>query len=129
MEGFSFAERITLMPHSNDAHDPALSALLRRADPAGSLAPRDAAEFAAAVHRRIRTPEAKDSLRPVSARGTFGPEWLPFAAVLALMGAFATGGILAYAGQRDSRSAYQAAAYARSVDPWLMHGPAADGAR
>jgi hypothetical protein len=36
---------------------------------------------------------------------------------------------VAYAGQRANATAVNAAAYARSIDPWLMHGPAPDVAR
>jgi type 1 glutamine amidotransferase len=36
---------------------------------------------------------------------------------------------IAWAGQRANATAVNAAAYARSIDPWLMHGPAPDVAR
>lgn len=99
--------------------DPALSALLRRADPAGSIEPLPPEDFAAAVHRRLRA-RASVSWR---ARLGLAREILPFAAALTLVGALAGSG-LAYAAQRSHTTTVHAAAYARSIDPWLMHGPA-----
>lgn len=104
--------------------DPALSALLRRADPAVSLSPLPPADFAAAVRRRIRAAPPPAASLSLFVRLGLARELLPFAAVLALVGALAGGG-LAYAGRRADASALHAAAYARSIDPWLMHGPAA----
>jgi len=108
--------------------DPALSALLRRADLAVSLSPLPPADFASAVHRRLRAAPPPAASRSLLVRLGLARELLPFAAVLALVGALAGGG-LAYAGQRANATAVNAAAYARSIDPWLMHGPAPDVAR
>jgi hypothetical protein len=98
--------------------DPALSALLRRADPIGPLKPLAPENFAAAVHRRLRS----ESSTSWWTRLGLARELLPFAAALTLVSALAGGG-LAYADQRAHTTTVHAAAYAQSIDPWLMHGP------
>lgn len=94
--------------------DPALRALLGRADPAGAAdpGPSDAA-FADAVRRRIRIAE---SASPRQRNQLF-----PLAAAFAVLASLVAGGSLAYAGVQRERTATHADAYARSIDPWLMH--------
>ncbi|MCU0793890.1 MAG: hypothetical protein MUE42_13790 [Opitutaceae bacterium] len=101
------------------AHDP-LSALLHRADPAATAAAGDEAAFIAGVHARLRSSPAGSS--PV----LLFPSWLarralPLAAALAVLASLATGGGLAYAREQRIRTEAYASAYARSIDPWLMH--------
>jgi hypothetical protein len=99
--------------------DPALRALLRRADPAGPLPDADAT-FLAAVHARLRAaPGPPPTLRTWAA--ALARELNPLAAALALLAALGLGGSLAYAEHQRDRTARYADAYARSVDPWLMH--------
>lgn len=97
------------------AADP-LSDLLRRADPAapGISAP---AAFAAAVHARIQSADTEASLRP---RG-LARHLLPLAAALAMLASVLAGGSAALAAHRRENTEHFAAAYARSVDPVLMH--------
>lgn len=105
------------------APDP-LSAMLHRADPAGSAraaSEADHAAFAAGVHARLA---ANHAATPAAV--LVFPTWLtrhamPLAAALALLAALAAGGGLAYAREQKIRSEAFAAAYARSIDPWLMH--------
>jgi hypothetical protein len=123
--GFRFAARNTDMSSDPDL---ALSGLLRRADPVGRIVPLPAGEFAGAVHRRIRSASPSAASGGLLRRLGLSSELLPFAAGLALVGALAGGG-LAYAGQRAAAASLHASAYARSIDPWLMHEPAPAGAR
>ena len=99
-----------------------LSALLRRADPAAGMAPPDPAAFAAAVHARI----GASDLAPLSAPRAFGRQLLPLAAALAFLASVGAGSALAYAREHDTRTKVFATAYARSIDPWQMHGPASE---
>lgn len=99
------------------APDP-LSALLRRADPASDLPAADPATFAASVHRRIR---AADTAAASAFPSAFARQLYPLAAALALLASLAAGGSLAYAAHRNESRAFFADAYARSIDPVLMH--------
>jgi hypothetical protein len=100
----------------NAAPDP-LSALLRRADPAAGTAQTEPAAFAAAVHRRIRSADPT----PVAFPSAFARQLYPLAAALAVLASVAAGGSLAYAAHQRERSDFFADAYARSIDPVLMH--------
>lgn len=102
------------------APDP-LSALLRRADPASTLPAADHADFAAAVHRRIRTADTASAPDPTAFPSAFARQLFPLAAALALLASLAAGGSLAYAAHQRDRVAFFADAYARSIDPVLMH--------
>ena len=99
------------------APDALLSALLRRADPAAAAPPPDSAFFAAAVHARIQSADTAASPR----RPGLASQLFPLAAALAIVASLATGGSLAYAGAQRARTETHAAAYARTIDPWLMH--------
>jgi hypothetical protein len=97
-----------------------LSALLRRADPAaGAPSPALSADaFAAAVHARIQSADtASARLR----RSGFASQLFPLAAALAIIASLAAGGSLAYAGAQRAQTEIHASAYARTIDPWLMH--------
>ena len=100
----------------------ALSALLRRADPAAGAARADPPAFAAAVHARIRAAD----LAPLSATRSFGRRLLPLAAALAFLASVGGGSALAFARGRGARAEIFATAYVRSIDPWQMHGPGSD---
>lgn len=110
------------------APDP-LSALLRRADPASDLPAANPASFAAAVHRRIRTVDTASA--PAAAfPSALARQFYPLAAALALLASLAAGGSLAYAAHQRDRVTFFADAYARGIDPVLMHAslPASDHA-
>ncbi len=109
-------------------HDSKLSALLGRSDPAGLIEPLPPADFSAAVHRRLDTVSRSVVSVGVLHRLGFAREVLPFAAAIALVGGLVGGG-LAYADKRAHTTALHVAAYARSIDPWLMHAPATTGDR
>lgn len=101
-----------------------LSALLRRADPAAGASPPDPAVFAASVHARIQSADTASAWHGRPARGSasrFASQLFPLAAALAIVASLATGGSLAYAGAQRARTETHAAAYARTIDPWLMH--------
>lgn len=100
-------------------HDPALRALLRRADPADGLASPPPAAFAAAVHARIASADTA-AVRAVRARA-FPRQLLPLAAALALLASLGAGSAAAYAAHQRERTDRYASALARSIDPWLMH--------
>jgi hypothetical protein len=119
--------------------DPALRALLRRADPASDPAASDvsAAAFAADVHARLRTLDCGTLVPPLTARPgaprlrflaparlparALARQLLPLAAALAVLASLGTGSAVAYARERDARTDTFATAYARSIDPWQMH--------
>lgn len=94
-----------------------LSSLLRRADPAAGASATDPAAFAAAVHTRIHAADTG----PLFALRSFGRSLLPLAAALALLAALAAGSSVAYAQHQRKASELYATAYAKSVDPFLMH--------
>ncbi len=95
-----------------------LSDLLRRADPgAGALSPALSA-FAAAVHARI---QSADTATTPLRRAGLASQLFPLAAALAIVASLAAGGSLAYAGAQRDRVESKASAFARSIDPWLMH--------
>jgi hypothetical protein len=102
------------------ATDP-LSALLRRADPASALASADPAAFAASVRARIRTADTAPTRASATFPSAFARQLFPLAAALALLASLAAGGSLAYAAHQRDRVAFFADAYARSIDPVLMH--------
>lgn len=102
------------------APDP-LSALLRRADPASDLPAADPATFAASVHRRIRAADTAAVPATAASPSAFARQLYPLAAALALLASLAAGGSLAYAAHRNESRAFFADAYARSIDPVLMH--------
>ena len=99
-------------------HDPALRALLRRADPAADMTALPAGDFSAGVHRRIR---AEDTAALRAADG-FGRQLFPLAAALAMLASIGAGSAVAYARERDAHAETFAAAYARNIDPWQKHG-------
>lgn len=105
------------------AADP-LSDLLRRADPAAPGAPAPVA-FAAAVHARIRSADTEAAWHPAGGpRGVssaLARHLLPLAAALAVLASILAGGSAALAAHRRENTEHFAAAYARSVDPVLMH--------
>jgi hypothetical protein len=100
-----------------------LSALLRRADPAASPAILSSAEFSGAVHSRIRSVDTA----PVSALANFARHIYPLAAALAFLASLAAGGSLAYSAHQRDRTDLFADAYARSIDPMLMHASQSAG--
>jgi hypothetical protein len=106
----------------NTPPDPALRALLRRADPAADHTMPAPADFASAVHARIAASgdplPFPSSLLRVSG---LGRQLFPLAAALALLASLGAGSAAAYARERETRSEFFAAAYARSIDPWQMH--------
>lgn len=105
------------MPTSADS----LSDLLRRGDPAaGATVPAPAA-FAAAVHARIQSADTSVAAAPLRRRAGFASQLFPLAAALAIVASLAAGGSLAYAGAQRERVESSASAFARSIDPWLMH--------
>lgn len=105
--------------------DPALRALLRRGDPAADLPAVPADAFAAGVHVRIR--EADTAV--LRASGRLARQLFPLAAALAVIASIGAGSAVAYARERGECAEVFASAYARSIDPWQMHGaPAADTA-
>jgi hypothetical protein len=97
--------------------DPALRALLRRADAAADLSPVSTADFAAGVHARLRSGHTA----PLRASQGFARQLFPLAAALALAAALGAGSAVAYARERDARSETFAAAYVRNIDPWQKH--------
>ncbi len=97
--------------------DPALRALLRRADPAADLPALPAPDFAAGVHARIRAGDTA----PLRAARRLGRQLLPLAAALAVLASIGAGSAVAYARERDARADSFATAYARSIDPWQKH--------
>lgn len=101
--------------------DPALRALLRRADPAADLPALSAAEFSAGVHARIRAVDTA----PLRAAGGLARQLFPLAAALAVLASVGAGSAVAYAREREVRAETFAAAYARNIDPWQKHAPAA----
>lgn len=118
-EGYSDLTRNT--GHMKPTPDPDLRALLRRADPAAepvanSLAPE---LFAADVRARINRLDTNTA--------TFSPGWRwqseinALAACLALLAALAAGGVAAYVRHPAKVTERHAMAYARSIDPVLMH--------
>jgi hypothetical protein len=94
-----------------------LSDLLRRSDPGAGAPPHAAAAFAAAVHARIQSADTTAPLR----RSALARQLFPLAAALAVVASLAAGGSLAYAGAQRDRVEAKADAFARSIDPWLMH--------
>lgn len=105
--------------------DPALRALLRRADAAADLPAVSADVFAAGVRSRIRAADTALLRAP----GNLARHLYPLAAALAVLASIGAGSAVAYARERDARAEVFASAYARSIDPWQMHGaPAADTA-
>lgn len=103
--------------------DRQLRVFLRRADPAraGEASPLSGHdEFVAEVHQRIRTRhrEAGPAIGPRDGRHR---PLRPLAAVLAVLAAFLAGGSVAYARHQRWVTDQQADAFARSVDPILMH--------
>lgn len=101
--------------------DTALRDLLRRADPADDLAVSssdDAAAFAVAVHARIRAADTAVLSSPVA---RLASQLYPLAAALALLASLGAGATAAYAQHQRARGEVIAAAYARGIDPWLMH--------
>lgn len=99
-----------------------LSVLLRRADPAGEAVGPAPADFAVAVHARIRSADtARRSFRSILARLPY-----PLAAALALAASLGAGSSLALARDRGARTETFAAAYARSIDPLRMHPAGAE---
>jgi hypothetical protein len=100
-------------------HDPALRTLLRRADPAQGLASPPPADFAAAVHARLADGDTAVA-RALRARA-LPRQLLPLAAALALLASLGAGSAVAYASHQRERTERYAAAFARSIDPWLMH--------
>lgn len=107
--------------------DTALRALLRRADPAAGLAAPGPEAFAAAVHARIEAADTAPLRAPGGLRG-FARQLFPLAAALAVIASLGAGSAAAYARGRDARAETFAAAYARSIDPWQMHGEPSAGA-
>ncbi len=95
-----------------------LDALLRRADPAAVLSPVSPERFASRVRERIRAAGP--------ARNRWHEQFLPLAAALAVLASLGAGSAVAYARQRNQNTDFFAAAYARSVDPWLMHATSRD---
>ncbi len=118
-EGWPVLTRIT--EHMKPTPDPELRALLRRADPAA----RDGSDrvpqeiFAAEVRARI------DRLAPTQPSHATPRRWQAelnaLAACLALFAALAAGGFAAYIRHPAKVTERHAAAYARSIDPVLMH--------
>jgi len=100
--------------------DPALRALLRRADPAADLPALPADDFAAGVHARILASEAS---RPRALAG-FARQLFPLAAALAVLASIGAGSAVAYAREREARADSFATAYARNIDPWQKHAAA-----
>lgn len=98
------------------AADP-LSDLLRRADPAAQGTAPDSAAFAASVRARIQSADTEARLRP---RG-LARHLLPLAAALAVLASVLAGSSAALAAHRRDNTEHFASAYARSVDPVLMH--------
>jgi len=96
-----------------------LSTLLARADPSASQRSPElsAAAFAAAVHSRIQSADTAAPLR----RSGLASQLLPLAAALAIVASLAAGGSFAYAGVQRDRVETHASAFARAIDPWLMH--------
>jgi hypothetical protein len=103
--------------------DPALRALLHRADPAAGLPSLAPDTFAAGVHARIRSADTAP-LRTPGALGGLGRRLFPLAAALAVLASLGAGSAVAYARERDARAETFAAAYARSIDPWQMRAEA-----
>jgi hypothetical protein len=104
--------------------DPALRALLHRADPAANLAPLGTASFAAAVHARIHSASTAAPWHRIPLPGFVSSpprQLLPLAAALAVLASLGAGSAVAYARERDARADTFAAAFARSIDPWQMH--------
>lgn len=96
-----------------------LSRLLRRADPAAeSPAPLAPAAFVASVHARLRDEPAAPSLW----HRIFARQALPLAAAFTILAALAVGSTVAYARAQRARTEVLASAYARSIDPWQLHG-------
>lgn len=103
-------------------HDHDLASLLRRADPAAD-APGCAPEhFAAAVRARILVAERAD----VALQGHPTRHFMPLAAALALLASLGAGSFAAQTRQERARTELFASAYARSIDPWLMHSTSPD---
>ncbi len=116
--------------HPSPAPDPALRALLRRADPADGLTSPPPAAFAAAVHARIRSETGlarpapgidSVSVTHVPRARALARQLLPLAAALALLASLGAGSAFAYAKHERERSERYVSAFARSIDPWLMH--------
>ena len=105
--------------------DPALSALLRRADPAADASSISAADFAAGVHARIRS---ADTAPLRASAGGLARQLFPLAAAFAVLASLGAGSAVAYARERDARTETFASAYARRVDPWQMHNADSAGA-
>lgn len=97
--------------------DPELGALLRRADPADGAPPLSPERFAAQVRARIQAAEQAGS----HGHGGWARQLLPLAAALAVMASLGAGALAAHHRQDRARTELFAAAYARSIDPWLMH--------
>lgn len=117
-EGFPPSARIT--DQMTTPPDPALRALLRRADLSPGLPPLPPDAFVASVHARIRAADTAP-LRAASRLGGLGRQLFPLAAAFAVIASLGAGSAVAYARERDARAETFAAAYARSIDPWQMH--------
>lgn len=99
-----------------------LSRLLRRADPAAaSYASIPPESFVAAVHTRLRAEPVATSLW----QRFLARQALPLAASLTVIASLAVGGSVAYAREQRERTEAYASAYARSIDPWQLHGAGA----
>ncbi len=101
-------------------HNPDLAALLRRADPAKGAAGIHPELFATQVRARIRAAEAEEA----GLKRHWTSHFLPLAAALALLASLSAGAVAAHARQERARNELFASAYARSIDPWLMHASA-----
>ncbi len=100
-----------------------LSRLLRRADPAAASSASIPPEaFVAVVHARLRTESAAPSLW----QRFLARQALPLAASLTVIASLAVGGSVAYAREQRARTEAYASAYARSIDPWQLHGAGAN---
>lgn len=118
-EGFPSSTRIT--DQMTTPPDPALRALLRRADPSSELPPITSDAFLAGVHARIRAADTALLRAPRS----LAQQLFPLAAALAVIASLGAGSAVAYAREKDARAETFATAYARSIDPWQMR--AAEG--
>ncbi len=97
--------------------DPALRALLRRADPAADLPALAPGDFAAGVHARLLVLDSP----PPHAFARMARQLFPLAASLAVLASIGAGSAVAYAREREVRADSFATAYARNIDPWQKH--------
>ena len=99
-----------------------LTPLLKRADPGSAfIATMPPTAFVAAVHARLNAPVPAPSLW----QRFLARQALPLAASLTVLASLATGGTIAYAREQRARTQAYASAYARSIDPWQIHGAVA----